>query len=152
MDVQTVKDTFYTMLRDRVAAANAGRTVVVRGQVRPGVVVRENELIGGETLLEAFVLRWTMLAEDETGLVATTCEIDYATEGAAGGAASGGGMDRGRALGAMDVELLNALRMEPWSIAAGATGASVFWGDLVLKAATAHGGRMERTAEVTVYG
>ena len=37
IDLAGMKDTFYAALRDRVAAGNAGRTVVVRGVVRPGV-------------------------------------------------------------------------------------------------------------------
>ena len=42
--MQSAKDTFYVTLRDRLAALNPARTVVVRGMVRPGVLVEENEL------------------------------------------------------------------------------------------------------------
>lgn len=41
---QNAKDTFYVTLRDRLAARNADRTVVVRGATRPAVVVEENEM------------------------------------------------------------------------------------------------------------
>ena len=42
--IQTLKDTFYGVLRDRIAAANPSRTIVVRGLIRPSVLVVENEL------------------------------------------------------------------------------------------------------------
>ena len=43
--MQNAKDTFYELLRGRLAALNPDRTVVVRGVVRPGVLVEENELV-----------------------------------------------------------------------------------------------------------
>ena len=98
VDLQGMKDTFYAALRDRVAANNAGRTVVVRGVVRPGVVVVENELPGaavdGIALVECFCLRWTSV-KVETGLARLGCEIRYATDGVSGS----GGMDRGTCAG-----------------------------------------------------
>jgi hypothetical protein len=42
--MQRAKDTFYITLRDRIAALNPARTVLVRGVVRPAVLVEENEL------------------------------------------------------------------------------------------------------------
>lgn len=168
LNVQLAKDTFYAMLRDRVAATNAARTVVVRGVTRPGVVVAENELPGvaidGIATTEAFCLRWTGLSIDTQGpmpLVALTCEIRYATDGSSGLA----GLDRGRSLAALDAEVVAALSMTPQlacslSIAeitgGGAstqatTGTRVFWGDVALKPAVMRGERMERTAEVEVY-
>lgn len=168
MSLQVAKDTFYAALRDRVAAGNSARTVVVRGLLRPGVVVAENELPGaavdGIAPAEAFCLRWTGLRVDTQGamtLVAATCEIRYATDGTQGAA----GLDRGRSLGAMDAELATAVGMAPQSaagvlvaeIAGGgasietATGMNVFWGDVAFKPAVMRGERMERTAEVEVY-
>ncbi len=42
--VQNAKDTFYEVIRARLAAVNPGRTMVVRGVTRPGLLVEENEL------------------------------------------------------------------------------------------------------------
>ncbi len=42
--MQDARDTFYVALRGRLAAINPDRTIVVRGQVRPGILVEENEL------------------------------------------------------------------------------------------------------------
>lgn len=169
MSVQGMKDTFYAVMRDRVAAGNAGRTVVVRGTARPGVVVAENELPGasvdGIGLADAFSLRWTTVAVDSQGpaaLMKAVCEVRYATDGSTGLA----GLDRGRALAGMDAELMAAVGKTPQTSAAvavrevsgggastaAATGGNVFWGDLVLKPAVMRGERMERTAEIEVFG
>ena len=168
LSVQVAKDTFFATLRDRVAAGNAARTVVIRGLTRPGVVVAENEFPGaavdGISPANAFSLRWTDLAIDTQGtlpLLALGCEIRYATDGTAGLA----GMDRGRALAAMDAELATAISTAPQSacslliaeIAGGGasteamTGTNVFWGDVSFKPAVMRGERMERTAEVEVF-
>ena len=168
LSIQVAKDTFFATLRDRVAAGNAARTIVVRGVARPGVVVAENEFPGaavdGIAPTDAFCLRWTGLAIDIQGslpLVALVCEIRYATDGTAGLA----GMDRGRALAAMDAELATAISTAPQSVsslliaeaASGGTstelmtGTNIFWGDVSFKPAVMRGERMERTAEVEVF-
>ena len=94
LSVQLAKDTFYACLQGRIAANNPARTVVVRGQLRPGVVVAENELPGtaadGIAPADAFCLRWTDLRIDTRAampLIAQTCEIRYATDGSAGSGA-----------------------------------------------------------------
>lgn len=168
LSVQLAKDTFYATLRDRVAACNAARTVVVRGVTRPGVLVAENELSGaaidGISTPEAFCLRWTGLSVDTQGpmpLIGLRCEIRYATDGSSGLA----GLDRGRLLAAMDAELMAAISTAPQSasslgiaeIAGGGastqttTGTQVFWGDIAFKPTVMRGERMERTAELEVY-
>ncbi len=164
MSLQNVKDTFYGALRDRVAARNAARTVVVRGVLRPAVVVVENELPGssvdGVLLTDCFCLRWTSVRLDR-GLAVLGCAVQYATAGSVGAA----GMDRGRALSAMDAELVRAVCASPQNAAlvsvteavAGAaaetaTGTQVFWGDVVLGDAVLRGERLERTAAMEVYG
>jgi hypothetical protein len=166
--IQDLKDTFYQVLRNRVAGGNPARTVVVRGALRPGVLVVENELPGaafdGIAPVEAFCLRWTGLSVDCQGDVPLTkaiCELRYATDGSAGLS----GMDRGRALAAMDQELNTALSMPPASTPKSAfaepadgsatatpTGTHIFWGALVLSAAAMRGERMERTATIEVFG
>lgn len=168
LSVQLAKDTFYATLRDRIAAGNAARTIVLRGVVRPGVVTAENELPGaavdGISPADAFCVRWTTLAVDPRGampLLTLGCEIRYATDGSGGMA----GMDRGRALAAMDAELVAAVSMAPQTAgsllvteaAGGGTstsvmsGTNVFWGDVSFKPATMRNERMERTAEMEVF-
>ncbi len=156
--MQQARDTFYVTLRDRLLAANPARTTVVRGVIRPGVLVEENELPTGEIVTEIFRLRWTALRIEAGGrlpLVTMECEIRYATDGAAGG----GGADRGRALAAMDEELALALGTAPRS----ATkmnllvsppvrmGTAIFWAEPVFGSVVAEGERLSRTATATVW-
>jgi hypothetical protein len=166
MSVQGVKDTFYTALRDRVAANNAARTIVVRGVVRPSVLVVENELPGasidGIPQADTFCMRWTSLRVDVLGLINIGCEIRYATDGSADMA----GMDRGRALAAMDGELRAALGAPPQRaeqlqfVEASGGGASngtdggthIFWSEVSFGPAVIRSERMERTATLEVFG
>lgn len=160
--MQNAKDTFFITLLNRIAAINPNRTIVVRGTLRPGVLVEENELPTAAILPDAFRLDWTALhldPEQPMSLAAMTCTIRYATDGTAGN----GGMDRGRALSAMDGELSAALTQAPQCApkvnyttaingAAPATMAtSIFWSDPVFGACEAVGERLVRTATVQVY-
>ena len=163
--MQSAKDTFYLMLQGRVAAGNPGRTVVVRGVVRPGVLVEENELASAFVPVDAFVLRWAGAKVDARAampLVAMTCEVRYATDGSSGN----GGMDRGRLLAGMDAELAAAVSAWPQSVgkvnyaglaAAGGTGVAVamgtnvFWGDAAFGPAVVEGERLTRVATVEVF-
>ena len=106
--MQNAKDTFYTTLQARLAALNPSRTMVVRGVIRPGTMVDENELPTAAVPVDAFRLQWTRLdvtSASPLPWVAMECSIQYATDGTAGN----GGMDRGRLLAAMDAELASAL-------------------------------------------
>lgn len=156
--MQRAKDTFYVMLRDGVAAVNPQRTTAVRGVLRPAVLVEENELLGGVACTEAFRLRWTELSVDPSGTVPMAklrCEIRYETTGTA----TVGGMDRGRALAAMDGELRTVLSGEIQSAAkmdfSGATpvpeGTRIFWSDPVFGAVAAAVDRLGRVAAVEVW-
>ena len=166
MSVQGVKDTFYTTLCNRVAANNAARTIVVRGVLRPSVLVVENELPGtsidGIPQADAFCMRWTSLRLDALGLISIGCEIRYATDGTADMA----GMDRGRALAAMDGELGAALGAAPQAaqqlqfVEATGGGASngadsgthIFWSEVSFGPAVMRSERIERTATLEVFG
>ena len=55
--MQNAKDTFYELLRERLAVLNPERTIVVRGVSRPGVLVDENELQASAALPDCFHLR-----------------------------------------------------------------------------------------------
>ncbi len=167
-NVQIAKDSFYQAVRDRVAAGNPARQMVVRGLLRPAVVVVENELPGATwnaiPPAEAFCLRWTTLVCDgqsEGPLITLGCEIHYASEGSTGLS----GMDRGRGLAAMDAELLSALLTIPMSapangvaeIAGGgssvstALGWNVFWGAPRPQPAVVKAERLQRVVELEVF-
>jgi hypothetical protein len=162
--MQSARDTFYITLRDRVAAVNPARTVVLRGVTRPGVLVEENELASAAQPANVFCLHWTGLSVNAQGalpLVAMSCQIQYATDGDAGN----GGMDRGRLLSAMDAELVAAVSAAPQNTVkmnyvgtAGGSGlapvamaTNVFWGDVVFGAAVVNAERLERVATVEVF-
>ena len=156
--MQRAKDTFYVVFRDGVAAANAERTVAIRGVMRPAVIVEENELQTAIAETEVFRLRWTDVTVDRSGTVPLSRlrgEIRYGTTGSA----ELSGMDRGRVLAAMDWELRSALGGEVQSAPrmnfSGATpvpdGTRIFWSDPELGATTTDGDRLERTAVVEVW-
>lgn len=162
--MQNAKDTFYATLQARLAAVNPGRTIVVRGVTRPGVLVEENELVAAYAPANAFVLRWAgthIDTESALPLATMTCEILYATDGSSGN----GGMDRGRMLAAMDAELASAVGQAPQSAIklnyaglAGESGAqsvamgtNVFWSDVAFGKTAVNGERLERVATVQVY-
>jgi hypothetical protein len=156
--MQNARDTFYVTLRDRLAAVNPARTMVVRGVTRPGLVVEENELASAYEPANVFRLQWTGLKVDTAGalpLAAMGCEIRYATDGNAGN----GGMDRGRLLATMDRELAATISASPQSVGKMdysaappvALGTNVFWGDVVFGAVVVNGERLERVATVEVF-
>jgi hypothetical protein len=159
--MQNAKDTFYELLRSRIAAANPERTIVLRGVTRPGVLVEENELVSTVTMPDCFRLRWTDASVDSANampIATMTCEVLYETAGTAGNA----GMDRGRLLAAMDAELTGALNSSPQtaikqSYAALARGGSatamntnIWWSDVALGPLVVKADRIVRTAKVTV--
>jgi len=160
--MQNAKDTFYTTLQSRLAALNPSRTMVLRGLLRPGTLVEENELPTASVPPDAFRLEWTALhvtSASPLPWVGMECAIHYATDGSAGN----GGMDRGRLLAAMDAELATALAAEPHTVpkmnyasagagvAPTAMATSVFWADPVFGPTKAADERLARTATVQVF-
>ena len=106
--MQSAKDSFYIALRDRLAALNPARTVVVDGRMRPAVLVIENEPANtAPPLPNAFHLSWGAPAfvkgteSARRPLMKMECGIGYRVAGAQPGA-----VDRGRALATLDAELL----------------------------------------------
>jgi hypothetical protein len=102
--MQNAKDSFYAALRARLTAINPNRTVLLRGAVRPGILVEEAEAPFGQLPNDVFVLRWLGLGIDAdlpSAMAAEECEVLYKTCGTQ----SFGGLDRGRGLSAMDEEL-----------------------------------------------
>jgi hypothetical protein len=159
--MQNAKDTFYELLRSRIAAANPERTIVLRGVTRPGVLVEENELVSTVTMPDCFRLRWTDASVDSANampMATMTCEVLYE----AAGTADNAGMDRGRLLAAMDAELAGALNSTPQSAikqsyaalarggSATAMNTNIWWSDVALGPLVVKADRIVRTAKVTV--
>ena len=82
--MQNAKDSFYMALRARLATINPERTTLLRGAVRPGILVEEAEAPFSQLPNDVFVLRWLGLGADldlGSALVAEECEIIYQTCG-----------------------------------------------------------------------
>ena len=134
--MQFAKDSFFVAMRDRLAALDPGRTVVVAGRMRPAVLVDENEPANSATPLpNAFHLAWGapgIVPGAEAArrpLMKIDCTIAYRIAGA-----QAGSVDRGRALAALDAELLR-LTAPPRTPKCDQThvppvdlGSTVFWG------------------------
>ena len=159
--MQNAKDTFYEVLRGRLAALNSYRTIVLRGVVRPGVLVEENELVSAVALPDCFRMRWAVSGVDANCAMHTVmleCEFEYETAGTAMNA----GMDRGRALAAMDAELQAAVNTLPRSspkmnyaglvngAPVAAMSTSIWWGEVVFAKTVIKEDRLARTATVIV--
>ena len=107
--MQNAKDSFYMALRTRLVAINPNRTILLRGAVRPGILVEESEAPFPQLPDDVYTLRWLSLGTDvdlASTLVAEECEILYQTCGSQ----SFGGLDRGRLLSAMDEEVTAMLQ------------------------------------------
>lgn len=154
--MQNAKDSFYMALRTRLAGVNPQRTVLVRGAVRPGIVMEEAEAASGQTPQDVFVVRWLGMGADAdlpTRMVAAECEITYATCGSQ----SFGGLDRGRALSAMDEELMAMLqplwtpKMSYMATPPAQLATRVFWDEAVWGPVVTQRDRVSRGARVMVY-
>ncbi len=154
--MQNAKDSFYMALRTRLTAINPERTTLLRGAVRPGILVEEAEAPLSPLPNDVFVLRWTGFASDmdlASTMAAEQCEIVYQTSGTQ----SFGGLDRGRALSEMDEELMAML--QPFSTPKlnysatppAAMLTQVFWDEPVFGPMTINRDVLGRSASVLVY-
>jgi hypothetical protein len=106
--MQFTKDSFYMALLQRLVSLNPLQTVTLDGTTRPAIIVAENELvISGEPVADAFYIEWgaALMVPRQVGnrgLMQMECLISYHTFGTVQS-----GVDRGRALGALDMELLS---------------------------------------------
>ncbi len=154
--MQNAKDSFYMAMRNRLAALNPERTILVRGAVRPGIVVEEAEAPFAQLPGDVFVLRWLGMGVDvdlASSLIAQECEIVYCTCGSQ----SFGGLDRGRALSVMDTEVVALLQpfhtpkmsytlMPPVPMLT-----QVFWDEPVFTPCVTQRDRLSRSVKVMVY-
>ena len=164
--MQAAKDSFYMALRERLAALNPGRVIVVEGVERPAIIVREN-MEPQFTAMQsgAYYIDWgnVRIAEAMRPVLGIECAIWYSAEGS-----TGTGVDRGRLLAQMDEELLHictppytAMRDYAQSPSVD-LGAGVFWTMPELKDVTrdrkqafdtkiSGSARVERQAALRVY-
>ena len=154
--MQNAKDTFYITLRNRLAALNPNRVIILRGVQRPGILVEESEAVVSQIPSDGFVLRWTSFDVDlqlPSALAQMTCEIHYAT----GGTQPNAGLDRGRALEEMDAELIAILvpncaqKMNYAQTPALAMETKVFWGEPQFTALITQRERLTRVAKIKVF-
>ena len=154
--MQNAKDSFYMALRTRLAAINPERTILLRGAVRPGILVEEAEAPFNQLPSDVFVLRWLGLGIDlnlGSSMAAEQCEILYHTCGTQ----SFGGLDRGRSLSEMDEEL--AAMVQPFytpklnfaTTPPAAMLTKLFWDEPGFTPITIQRDRLSRSANVTVY-
>jgi hypothetical protein len=154
--MQNAKDSFYMALRTRLTEINPQRTILVRGAVRPGILVEEAEAPFSQFPSDVFVLRWLCLAVDmnlDSTMTGEQCEIVYQTCGTQ----SFGGLDRGRALSAMDEELMAMIqpfytpKLNYAATPPAAMLTQVFWDEPVFSPIVTQRDRLSRSATVLVY-
>ena len=154
--MQNAKDSFYMALRTRLTTINPERTVLLRGSVRPGILVEEAEAPFNHLPSDVFVLRWLGLGVDmglSSTMAAEECEIVYQTCGTQ----SFGGLDRGRLLSEMDEELTEMLvpfyaKKVNYTTTPPATMLTqVFWDEPGFGPIAVQRDRLGRSAKVMVY-
>ncbi len=154
--MQNAKDSFYMALRARLATINPERTTLLRGAVRPGILVEEAEAPFSQLPSDVFVLRWLGLGVDTnlaSAMTVAECEIRYQTCGTQ----SFGGLDRGRSLSQMDEELIAMLqpfctpKMNYTATPPAAMLTQVFWDEPVWTPVVTQRDQLARSAKVMVY-
>lgn len=154
--MQNAKDSFYMALRTRLGGINPERTILLRGAVRPGILVEEAEVPMSPFPNDVFVLRWLGMAADldlASPMAGEQCEIAYQTCGTQ----AFGGLDRGRTLSAMDEELMAMLQpfyTAKFNFAASPPAAmltQVFWDEPVFAPKISQRDQLSRSASVLVY-
>jgi len=160
-------------LRERLAAVNPARTVVINGVTRPAILVAENEPANSaEPMAETFHIYWggAKVSKAHSGgerpLMGLECTIAYRTAGS-----GEAGVDRGRGLAKLDEELL-AICRPGWAAKREYTqsppaqlGTNLMWNPPDLgetetvgeapsswrKTRAVSGARLQRLASMTIY-
>jgi hypothetical protein len=154
--MQNAKDSFYMALRARLVTINPSRTILLRGAVRPGILVEGAEAPFSQLPNDVFVLRWVGLSANidlASTMAAEECEILYQTCGTQ----SFGGLDRGRALSEMDEEVLAMIvpfctpKLNYTETPPAAMLTQVFWDEPGFTPIVVQRDRLSRSAKVVVY-
>lgn len=164
--MQFAKDSFYLVLRDRLAVLNPARTTTIAGVSRAAILVAENEPVTATPpVANTFYLDWEAprVIHNDIGriaLLAMDCVISFEAESGTQAA-----VDRGRLLAQLTSELLT-ICSPPQTPKGDFTqspsvdlGTTVFWTvlrfeDVQPKAArvsVASPARLRRTARLTVF-
>jgi hypothetical protein len=157
--MQFAKDSFFIALRDRLAALDPARTVVVAGRMRPAVLVSENEPANSALPLpNAFHLTWGLpecvkgTESSRRPLMKIDCTISYRVGGVQAGA-----VDRGRAITALDSELFRLTapprtpKRDYGHIPPVDLGSTVFWGMPDFVAVECAAGELRRTTRLAIF-
>lgn len=156
--MQAAKDSFYMALCTRLQQVNSQRTVVMDGEVRPGIMIAENEAAVCAQPPEAFCIEWgpttPVFVSDlvASTLLASEVTIRYRTCGS-----NMGDCDRGRSLTSMDAELMaicappQTTKMDYTQATPVSLGSTVFWRQPALGAAAQTASMLGRAATMTVY-
>jgi len=143
-------------LRTKLVTVNPERTILIRGAVRPGILVEEAEAPFSQLPGDVFVLRWQGLGVDvdlASTMAAEECEILYQTCGTQ----SFGGLDRGRSLSAMDEELVAMLqpfytpKLNYIATPPAAMLTNVFWDEPAFTPIVTQRDQLSRSAKVMVF-
>ena len=154
--MQNTKDSFYLALRTRLATINPARTVLLRGAIRPGILVEEAEGPSAQLPADVFVLRWEGMGVEgdlASRMNVLECMILYSTSGSE----AFGGLDRGRMLNAMDQELLAMLqphfttKMNYCAQPPTTMQTRIFWDEPTFSNTQTQRDRLSRTAKIRVY-
>lgn len=154
--MQNARDSFYVALRTRLIEVNPDRTVLLRGAVRPGILVEDAEAPFTQAPMDVFVLRWSNAGIDRTlslPMSVEECEITYQTAGTQAFA----GLDRGRSLSRMDSELLSIIeplqtpKYDYSSNSPTEMSTNIFWGEPVFSPTVTQRERIGRSVRVRVY-
>jgi hypothetical protein len=154
------KDTFYIALRSRLAALNPQRTVTILGVSRPAVVVGEDEPItSAPPLSECFYLVFGAVQpakgteSSRRPVHSLACNIEYRTAGTAANL----GVDRGRVLAQLDMELLQicappyAPKQDYSQTPPAPLNTQIFWDRPELGDIQFAGDELRRIAKTTIY-
>lgn len=156
--MQAAKDSFFMALSARLQQVNPQRTVVISGEVRPGLVVAENEAGICSQPAEGFCVEWGTakpLSEDpevQNRLMSVDVTFRYRTCGA-----NNGDCDRGRSLTCMDAELMaictpqQTPKLDYTQATPAGLGSKVFWKAPQLGPVTQTASMLARSATTTVY-
>jgi len=160
--MQFAKDSVYVAFRDRLASVNPERVIVIDGLSRPAVVVAENQSVslesGATVIRNAFELRWgaaevvRQARVSGRPLMQLELQISYSVTGV-----SSTGNDRGRTLGAMDMELLQmctprrTTKQDYTQATPVPLGSMVFWSDPQLSEVKDEAGVLKRSALLAVF-
>lgn len=154
--MQNAKDSFYMALRTRLAAINPNRTVLLRGALRPGILVEEAEAPYAQLPNDVFVLRWLAMGMEmklPATMAAQECEVIYQTCGTE----AFGGLDRGRLLSEMDEELVAMIqpfqtpKMNYALQPAAPMLTQLFWDEPAFTPMVVLRDRLTRTAKMVIY-